>query len=106
MTTTTLFRPTEQKELALVADSGFSSWPQPVPGQPKFFPVTSEDYAAQIAQRWNIGEDGSGKVGYVTKFKVESDYLSQFDVEHTGGQQHTEYSIPNRFSKLNGDRFF
>jgi hypothetical protein len=30
----------------------------------------------------------------VTKFDVEAAYLSRFDVQHVGGQDHAEYWIP------------
>lgn len=102
MSTVTLYRPTGQKELDLVAASGFKRWPPRLPEQPIFYPVTNETYACQIAQRWNIGDELQGNVGYVTKFEVDSNYLSQFDVKKVGGADHTEYWIPaDRLEEFN-----
>ena len=44
---TTLYRPTGETELALVAESGFRSWPPRLPEQPIFYPVANEEYAVQ-----------------------------------------------------------
>ena len=50
---TTLYRPTGPTELALVAASGHKRWPPRLPDQPIFYPVTSEQYAIEIARDWN-----------------------------------------------------
>ena len=92
--TTTLYRPTGQKELDLVKESGFKRWPPRLPEQPIFYPVTNEDYAVQIAKRWNTKDQENGAIGYVTKFEVDSGYLSQFKVQCVGGPEHLEYWIP------------
>jgi hypothetical protein len=47
--TVTLWRPTGPEELALVKASGWREWPLRLPGQPIFYPVLNEDYAAKIA---------------------------------------------------------
>lgn len=39
------FRPTGQKELDLVAASGYTRWPPRLPDQDIFYPVTNESYA-------------------------------------------------------------
>jgi hypothetical protein len=44
-----LYRPTGPKELELVAASGYLRWPPRLDGQPIFYPVTSEEYAREIA---------------------------------------------------------
>ena len=44
--TVTLWRPTGPEELALVEASGWREWPPRLPGQPIFYPVLNEDYAA------------------------------------------------------------
>lgn len=94
MVTITLFRPVGQRELDLIENSGFESWPPRLPDQPIFYPVTNEEYAIQIARDWNTKDQLNGCVGYVTSFDVEADFLSQFPVETVGGSQHTEYWIP------------
>jgi hypothetical protein len=94
MNTVTLFRPTGQRELDLVAESGYKKWPPRLPEQPIFYPVTNEAYAREIAQKWNTKDPQNGNIGYVTRFEVDADYLSQFDKKCVGGQEHTEYWIP------------
>ena len=51
--TITLFRPTGKNELALIEASGFTAFPPRLTEQPIFYPVTNEEYAAQIARDWN-----------------------------------------------------
>jgi len=59
MKTTTLFRPVNDKELALIEAMGFI-----------FYPVMNEQYAIQITKEWNVPTYG---IGYVTRFEVKSD---------------------------------
>jgi len=89
----TLFRPVGAKELALIEASDFTAFPPRLPEQPIFYPVTNEEYAAQIARDWNakLNED---KVGYVTKFAVRKKFLDKYDVQIVGGKTHEEYWIP------------
>jgi len=93
--TTTLYRPTGQPELDLLEAAGFRAWPPRLASQPIFYPVTNEGYAVQIARDWNVKDTENGRVGYVTRFEVDSDYLSQFPVETVGGREHSEYWIPS-----------
>ena len=48
--TVTLWRPAGPEELALVEASGWREWPPRLPGQPIFYPVLNEEYAAMIAR--------------------------------------------------------
>ena len=89
-----LFRPVGQKELDLVEASGFRRFPPRLPEQPIFYPVLNREYAEQIARDWNTKDEGSGFVGYVLEFDVESRYLSRFKTNKVGGKQHLEYWIP------------
>ena len=91
MDTLTLWRPTGPEELALVATSGWRSWPPRLPDQPIFYPVLNEDYAVRIARDWNVKASG---VGYVTRFDVEKAYLDRYEVQQAGGQTILEYWIP------------
>jgi hypothetical protein len=91
MDTVTLFRPVGPQELELIEVSGWREFPPRLPGQPIFYPVTNEAYAAQIAKGWNVKENGAG---FVTKFNVRAEYLSRYSVEKVGGAIHTEYWIP------------
>ena len=91
MRTVTLYRPAGPRELELIQASGWREFPPRLPDQPIFYPVTNEDYAVQIARDWNVKASGAG---FVTKFEVQSDYLSRFSVQQVGGALHTEYWIP------------
>lgn len=90
----TLYRPVGQKELDLIAASGFASFPPRLAWQPIFYPVLSEDYAVQIARDWNTKDVENGSVGYVTAFEVDSVYLAQFPVKCVGGSEHEELWVP------------
>ncbi|HEY1581035.1 MAG TPA: hypothetical protein VGF82_28535 [Terracidiphilus sp.] len=89
--TTTLYRPTGEKELELIRESGWQSFPPRLPEQPIFYPVLEESYAVQIARDWNTRDGGTG---YVLRFDVETEYLSKFPVQIVGARVHREYWIP------------
>lgn len=85
--TTTLWRPTGPAELALVADSGWRSWPPRLPDQPIFYPVLNEDYAITIARDWNVPNSGSG---FVTRFRVDTPYARGWPTQIAGGADKLE----------------
>ncbi len=89
--TVTLFRPTGPKEMALLEASSFRRWPPRLPEQPIFYPVTNEEYAVEIARRWNVASDG---IGYVTRFEVRTAFMRRYEVQKVGGADHTEWWIP------------
>lgn len=91
METVTLFRPVGPKELELIEASGWREFPPRLPEQPIFYPVTNEEYAAQIARDWNVKESGSG---YVTKFDVAAEFASKYPVQTVGGRMHAELWVP------------
>ena len=97
--TVTMYRPTGSDELKLVAESGYKKWPPRLPEQTIFYPVTNEEYAKQIAIRWNVK---SSEVGYVTKFKVKKEFADKYETHKVGGTKHTEWWIPaDDLEKLN-----
>ncbi len=97
--TVTMYRPTGPNELALVEDSGFRRWPPRLPEQPIFYPVTNEEYAREIARKWNVPDSG---VGFVTRFRVRREFADQFPIEKVGAAYHTEWWIPaERLEDLN-----
>ncbi|MEU6243081.1 hypothetical protein [Streptomyces sp. NPDC047024] len=89
--TTTLWRPTGPKELALVRELNWRAWPPRLPEQPIFYPVLNEDYAVRIARDWNVKYDGAG---FVTRFEVESDFVSRYPVQRAGGETILELWVP------------
>ncbi len=91
---TILFRPVGQAELDLVRASGFREFPPRLCAQPFFYPVANEDYAVQIARYWNTKDLTSGFVGYVLRFKIRTEFLSNYEVRTVGDSRHREYWIP------------
>lgn len=91
--TETLFRPVGAKELALIKESGFSTFPPRLPEQPIFYPVTNEEYATKIARDWNAKYDVD-RAGYVTRFRVKSEFLDKYERRIVGAEIHEEYWIP------------
>ncbi|MPY64465.1 ADP-ribosylation/crystallin J1 [Streptomyces spongiae] len=89
--TTTLWRPTGPEELALVEASDWTAWPARLPEQPIFYPVLNEDYAVRIARDWNVPASGSG---YVTRFEIDSEFVSRYPVRQVGGRTVLELWVP------------
>ena len=89
--TTVMYRPTGPEELALVRESGFKAWPPRLPEQPIFYPVTNEQYAVEIARDWNVPASGSG---YVTRFRVRTEFMGKYQVHQVGASHHTEWWVP------------
>ncbi|MFJ5547591.1 hypothetical protein [Streptomyces sp. NPDC093225] len=89
--TTTLWRPTGPAELDLVRRSGWRAWPPRLPEQPVFYPVLNEDYAIRIAREWNVPHSGAG---YVTRFEVDSAFVSRYPVHQAGGRTILEPWVP------------
>jgi hypothetical protein len=89
--TVTLYRPTGPEELALVEKSGFKRWPPRLPEQPIFYPVTNEQYAIEIASKWNVKDSGSG---FVTRFNVKKSFIQRYEIQKVGTTHHTEWWIP------------
>jgi len=87
-----LYRPVGLQELALIYDSDMKAFPARLPQQPIFYPVLQLEYARQVASDWNV-KNGQ-LAGYVTQFKVEDEFVSQFDEHTIGGSQHQELWIP------------
>ena len=87
-----LYRPVGLQELALIYDSGMQAFPARLPQQPIFYPVLQLEYARQTASNWNA-QNGQF-AGYVTQFKVEEQYISQFEQHTVGESEHEELWIP------------
>ena len=92
--TPTLYRPVGRAELELIERSGWTAFPPRLAHQPIFYPVANEAYAVQIARDWNTRDAASGYAGFVTRFRVRSDFLARYPVQTAGARQHQEYWIP------------
>lgn len=87
----TMFRPTGPEELELVKKADYKRWPPRLPEQPIFYPVTNEEYAREIAERWNVKDSGKG---FVTKFAVRKSFMDKYEIQKVGSRHHTEWWIP------------
>ena len=63
-----LYRPVGTKELQLIAESNYCKFPPRLPEQPIFYPVLTEQYAVEIASRWNVTYNDDHK-GYADNLK-------------------------------------
>lgn len=88
-----LYRPVGTKELELIKESGFLRYPPRLPEQPIFYPVLNEKYASEIASQWNVKYNDDHR-GYVTKFEIDDEYISQFEIHTVGNVHHQELWIP------------
>src|SRR5262245_26384365 len=89
--TRTLWRPVGRAELDLIEKTGWTRFPPRLPAQPYFYPVLSERYAREIAERWNARSEGTG---YVVQFCVAMHSLERYPVQTVGASYHQEYWIP------------
>lgn len=87
-----LYRPVGPKELELIMACGYRQWPPRLPEQPIFYPVTNEAYAREIAERWNVQDNG---VGFVTKCHVKKNFMDKYEIHQVGRSYHTEWWIPS-----------
>ncbi len=92
MDTVILYRPVGLGELELIKESGWTKFPPRLPAQPIFYPVMNEEYAIQISEQWNVPAYGAG---FVTKFHLNKEYASKFDVQNVGGEIHNELWVPS-----------
>jgi len=94
MKTIPLYRPVGEKELILIAESGFKKFPPRLEWQPIFYPVLNEEYASEIASKWNTTDSFGNYLGFVTKFKVTEEEFQKYKVENVGGKIHNELWVP------------
>ena len=91
MSVTILYRPVGPAEMALIEAGGFRSFPPRLPEQPIVYPVMNEGYAREIAQGWNVRESGFGAV---TRFAIDTSWVSRFAVQTVGAARHQELWVP------------
>ncbi|HEY5746745.1 MAG TPA: hypothetical protein VIU12_11750 [Chryseolinea sp.] len=63
--------------------------------QPIFYPVLNVEYASEIAERWNRGDEDSDHAGFVTAFEIPEDYFRQFQIQTVGLDHHQELWVPD-----------
>ncbi len=75
--------------------------PPRLPEQPIFYPALNEDYAIRIGRDWNGPHSG---VGYVTRFEVDTEFLSWYPVQQAGGETILELWVPaEELDEFNAD---
>lgn len=94
MQTKTLYRPVGLKELELIADADWKTFPPRLEWQPIFYPVLNQAYAEQIASEWNAPDAFSGYCGIVTKFYMDEGFIGKYNIENVGGAIHNELWVP------------
>lgn len=89
-----LYRPVGLQELKLILDTENRCFPPRLFFQPIFYPVLNEEYATEIAEKWNTKDENSGYCGFVTEFTVDPEYLEKFEVHTVGAFRHQELWVP------------
>lgn len=89
-----LFRPVGLKELQLLQQLDFKGFPPRLPVQPIFYPVTTIEYARQIARDWNTKDPTSDYIGWVLGFELPDDWASRYPVRQAGSRDHQELWVP------------
>ncbi|HWT50955.1 MAG TPA: hypothetical protein VN113_02105 [Caulobacter sp.] len=93
MTTVTLYQPVGMEELQAIKALDWKAFPPHDIEQPIFRPVTSEAFAAQLAQNWNAAHT-TYRRGYIVRFEVLKSFLDAYENKVSGTPGHEEYWIP------------
>jgi uncharacterized protein (TIGR02452 family) len=95
MKTTTLYRPVGEKEMLLIIENNYKSFPPRLEWQPIFYPVLDENYASEIAEKWNTRDQAGNYLGFVTKFEVLENEVNKYPTQNVGAKNHNELWIPS-----------
>ena len=95
MKTTRLYRPVGEKEMVLIIENGYKKFPPRLEWQPIFYPVLDEDYASEIAEKWNTRDEFGNYLGFVTRFEVLDDVANQYPAQNVGARNHNELWVPS-----------
>ena len=94
MKTQTLYRPVGEKEMLLIIENDYKAFPPRLEWQPIFYPVLNEDYASEIAEKWNTRDEAGNYLGFVTKFKVQEEVVNKYPSQNVGAKNHNELWVP------------
>ncbi|MCD1115501.1 ADP-ribosylation/crystallin J1 [Chryseobacterium turcicum] len=95
MKTITLFRPVGEKEMILIIETHYKKFPPRLEWQPIFYPVLNEEYASEIAEKWNTRDEAGNYLGFVTKFEVLEDDVKKYPAQNVGAKNHNELWVPS-----------
>ncbi|WP_175622897.1 ADP-ribosylation/crystallin J1 [Chryseobacterium schmidteae] len=84
MKTKTLYRPVGEKEMILIIESSYKKFPPRLEWQPIFYPVLNEDYASEIAEKWNTSDEAGNYLGFVTEFEVLEEEINKYPAQNVG----------------------
>ena len=98
-----LYKPLSPTQLAAIIASGWRRFSPDTPQQRMFYPKLHIRYAEQIARQWDATQF---LAGYVVSFKVPSLFMSRYDIQTVGYEEHREYKVPiNELELLNNTIF-
>lgn len=100
MKTKRLYRPVGEKEMILIIDSEYKSFPPRLEWQPIFYPVLDEAYASEIAEKWNTRDEAGNYLGFVTQFDVQEEVADQYPAQNVGARNHNELWVPSEELKI------
>ncbi|WP_261510506.1 ADP-ribosylation/crystallin J1 [Chryseobacterium paludis] len=94
MKTIRLYRPVGEKEMILIIESDYKNFPPRLEWQPTFYPVLNEDYASEIAEKWNTRDQSGNYLGFVTQFDVVESEADKYPPQNVGAKNHNELWVP------------
>lgn len=95
MQTIKLYRPVGEKEMILIIENGYKMFPPRLEWQPIFYPVLNENYAAEIAEKWNTRDEFGNYLGFVTEFEIIKEIADQYPAQNVGARNHNELWVPS-----------
>ncbi|MFP3596489.1 ADP-ribosylation/crystallin J1 [Chryseobacterium sp. SIMBA_029] len=95
MKTKVLYRPVGEKEMLLIIENGYKKFPPRLNWQPIFYPVLNEEYASEIAEKWNTRDEAGNYLGFVTRFEVQETEINKYEVQNVGAGNHNELWVPS-----------
>ncbi|WP_106917774.1 ADP-ribosylation/crystallin J1 [Chryseobacterium aurantiacum] len=100
MKTKRLYRPVGEKEMILIIENGFKNFPPRLEWQPIFYPVLDENYASEIAEKWNTRDEFGNFLGFVTQFDILEEVADQYPAQNVGARNHNELWVPSEELKI------
>ncbi|MCX8533297.1 ADP-ribosylation/crystallin J1 [Chryseobacterium luquanense] len=94
MKTITLYRPVGEKEMVLIIEDNYKKFPPRLEWQPIFYPVLDENYASEIAEKWNTRDEAGNYLGFVTQFEILEEVVNQYPSQNVGARNHNELWVP------------
>lgn len=81
--------------MLLIIESNFKKFPPRLEWQPIFYPVLDENYASEIAEKWNTRDEAGNYLGFVTQFEVLEDEVNKYPAQNVGAKNHNELWVPS-----------